>query len=150
MTDVAENAGGPTLLIQLSDLHLCAAAGEPDERLARAVAAASEVPPRPLAVLITGDIADEPTGDVYERAHSIVGRLGIPIHAIPGNHDDRDLLAMRFAGRDSATGAPVHALAYVGALRLVGVDTTVPGSPGGALPPDQLEWLSRTLSDEPA
>jgi len=139
-----------TLLLQLTDPHLCVSEGEPDERLARAVAAALELRPRPLAVLISGDIADEPAPEVYARAHSIVGRLGIPVHAIPGNHDDRDLLAMEFAGRASATGDPVHVLAYVGALRLVGLDTTVPGSPGGTLEPSQLQWLERTLSDEPA
>ncbi len=119
-------------------------------RLARAVAAARELEPRPTAVLLSGDIADEPTAGVYERAHAIVGELGIPIHAIPGNHDDRDLLAMRFGGRESPTGEPVHVLAYVGALRLVGCDTTVPGREGGSLGAGQLAWLSRALADEPA
>jgi 3',5'-cyclic-AMP phosphodiesterase len=150
VSDRARSAEQVTLLLQLSDLHLCVREGEPEVRLARAVAAAALLRPRPLAVLLSGDIADEPAAEVYERAHRIVGELGLPIHAIPGNHDDRDLLAMRFSGRESATGAPVHVLAYVGALRLVGVDTTVPGSLGGALPADQLGWLSRTLSDEPA
>lgn len=150
MTDTAGQASGPTLLLQLSDLHLRSGESGPQERLARAVAAAAELRPKPLAVLLSGDIADEPSAEVYEQAHRALDRLGCPIHAIPGNHDDRDLLAMRFAGREHATGAPVHVLAYVGALRLVGCDTTVPGSPGGALPPAQLDWLSRALSDEPA
>ena len=91
--------------------------------------AAAALEPRPLAVLLTGDIADEPAAEVYERAHRMVAELGIPIHAIPGNHDDRDLLARTFAGREHATGAPVHVLAYVEDLRLVGCDTTVPGQP---------------------
>jgi 3',5'-cyclic AMP phosphodiesterase CpdA len=140
----------PTILLQLSDLHLRAERGAPDDRLIRAVAVARELQPRPLAVLLSGDVADEPTAEVYERAHSIVSALGVPIHAIPGNHDDRDLLAMRFGGRESASGAPVHVLAYVGALRLVGCDTTVPGSDAGSIGSEQLEWLSRALSDEPA
>ena len=150
MAERTEPANELTLLLQLSDPHLCAREGEPEERLARAVAAAAALRPRPLAVLLSGDIADEPAPEVYARAHRIVERLGVPVHAIPGNHDDRDLLAMEFAGRGSATGEPVHVLAYVGALRLVGLDTTVPGSPAGALEPSQLEWLERTLSDEPA
>jgi len=150
MSESAEHAGGPTVLLQLSDLHLGARAGEPEERLARAVDAAAELRPKPLAVLLSGDVADEPAAAVYARAHAIVARLGIPIHAIPGNHDDRDLLAMSFAGRERPTGAPVHVLAYVGALRLVGCDTSVPGSPGGALDDEQLDWLSATLAGEPA
>ncbi len=150
MSASTRHAGDPTLLIQLSDLHLCEGEGEADARLARALEAAAALEPRPLAVLLTGDIADEPAAEVYERAHRMVAELGIPIHAIPGNHDDRDLLARTFAGREHATGAPVHVLAYVEDLRLVGCDTTLPGSPGGALGPDQLSWLNRALADEPA
>ncbi len=150
MTELAGHAGDATLLLQLSDLHLGARADEADLRLARAVAAAARLRPRPQAVLVTGDLADDPTAEVYARARRALSELGIPIHAIPGNHDDRDLLAAAFAGREHPTGAPVHVLAYVGELRLVGCDTTVPGRPGGALGPDQLQWLERALSDEPA
>ena len=150
MTERAGHGGGPTLVLQLSDLHLRAGEDGPEERLARAVAAAAALRPKPRAVLLSGDIADDPRFEVYERAHRMIGELGMPIHAIPGNHDDRDMLAMTFAGRESATGAPVHVLAYVGPLRLVGCDTSVPGSPGGALPRAQLEWLSKALADEPA
>lgn len=150
MSEPARHGDDPTLLIQLSDLHLGLREGEADGRLARALEAAAALQPRPLAMLLTGDIADEPGAEVYERAHRMVAELGIPIHAIPGNHDDRDLLARTFAGREHATGAPVHVLAYVEELRLVGCDTTLPGSPGGVLGPDQLGWLDRVLSDEPA
>ncbi len=134
---------GRGLLLQLSDLHLGASEGEPDRRLERAVGAAARLRPRPEAVLLSGDVADEPTAESYERAHRIVSALGLPVHAIPGNHDDRDLLARRFGGRESASGEPVHVLAYVGGLRLVGCDTTVPGSAAGSLPSGQLDWLSR-------
>src|SRR3954452_11946940 len=106
-----------TLLLQLSDPHLCLREGEPEKGLARAVAAAAELQPRPLAVLLTGDVADEPAREVYAPGHSILAPLGIPVHAIPATHDARDLLAMESAARGSATGEPVHVLAYVGALR---------------------------------
>jgi 3',5'-cyclic-AMP phosphodiesterase len=150
MSALGRHAGDPTILLQLSDLHLRVREDGADVRLARAVAAAAALQPRPQAVLVTGDLADEPTAAVYERAHRALSELGIPIHAIPGNHDDRDLLAKSFAGREHASGAPVHVLAYVDSLRVVGCDTTVPGSPGGALDGEQLGWLDRTLSDEPA
>jgi 3',5'-cyclic AMP phosphodiesterase CpdA len=150
MSETAEHAGEATLLVQFSDLHLRAREDDADVRLARAVAAAAALRPRPQAVLVTGDLADEPTAELYERAHRALAALGRPVHAIPGNHDDRDLLAATFAAREQASGAPVHVLAYVGDLRLVGCDTTVPGQPGGALDPEQLRWLDRTLSDEPA
>lgn len=145
-----DDRGGRALLLQISDTHLRAAEGEPDARLQRAVEAASALRTGPDAVLLSGDVADEPAAEVYDRAHRALASLGVPVHAIPGNHDDRDLLARVFAGREHATGAPVHVLAYIGELRLVGLDTTVPGQPGGSLPPAELGWLARALSEEPA
>jgi 3',5'-cyclic-AMP phosphodiesterase len=150
MSSATGGTGEGTLLLQLSDLHLRASEDGPDRRLARAIAAASELWPRPLGVLLSGDIADEPSAAVYERAHRMLADLDIPIHAIPGNHDDRDLLAKSFAGREGANGEPVNVLADVGALRLVGCDTSVPGRIGGALPTDQLAWLAAVLDEEPA
>jgi Icc protein len=144
---------GPTgegaLLLQLSDLHLRAGDDGPDRRLARAIAAAADLRPRPQGVLLSGDIADEPSAEVYERAHTMLAETDIPFYAIPGNHDDRDLLAISFAGREVATGEPVKVVADVGSLRLVGCDTSVPGMVGGALPTDQLAWLAAALDEEP-
>ncbi len=142
--------GEPTVLLQLSDPHLLAEEGEPDQRLRRVVAAAGELLPRPAAILLSGDVADEPGPAVYERARAIVAELGLPVHAIPGNHDDRDLLAAAFAGHERAGGTPVNVLADVGALRLLGADTTLPGSPDGELGAVQLEWIANALRDEPA
>ncbi len=137
------------LLLQLSDLHLRPGDPGPERRLRHALAAAAELAPRPQAVLLSGDIADDPTPEVYERAHELVSSLGLPIHAIPGNHDDRDLLARSFAGREKPSGEPVRFLADVGSLRLIGCDTSVPHTIGGALGAEQLGWLAHSLAAEP-
>lgn len=150
MSSHTGDAGEQTVLLQLSDLHLRVGENGPDRRLARAIAAAAELQPQPLGVLLSGDIADEPAAEVYERAHQMLAAMGIPVYAIPGNHDDRDLLARSFAGREQPTGAPVNVLADVGALRLIGCDTSVPGEVGGALPTGQLAWLAAALDEEPA
>jgi 3',5'-cyclic-AMP phosphodiesterase len=143
------HAGEATLLLQLSDLHLRAGEDGPERRLAHAIAVASDLRPRPLGLLVCGDIADEPSAEVYELARRMLATMDIPMYAIPGNHDDRDLLAMSLSGRTSATGAPVNVRADVGELRLVGCDTSLPGMIGGALPADQLAWLAATLGEEP-
>jgi Icc protein len=149
MSDPTGHSDGQALLLQLSDLHLRAGEAGPEQRLARVIAAAADLRPRPQGVLLCGDIADEPAEEAYERAHQILAEMDIPIYAIPGNHDDRDLLAMRFADRKSATGEPVNVLADIGALRLIGCDTSIPGMVGGALPTDQLAWLAAALDEEP-
>lgn len=142
----------PTALVQLSDLHLCE--GEdgrgPAARLERVVdcVAALQAPPR--AVLLSGDLADTPSSAVYEQVRELLAPLGVPVHAIPGNHDDRDLLRARFGPGPARAGAPVNLDVDCGPLRLVGCDSTSPGDDAGALGGDQLRWLDQTLGLQPA
>ena len=94
----APEQSAPTTLAQLSDLHL--RPGEdgrgPAERLELAVRHIAGLQPRPHAVLLSGDLADAPSSAAYEQAHELLSPLGVPLYAIPGNHDDRDLLRARF------------------------------------------------------
>ena len=73
----------------------------------------------------------------------------------PDPRDPRQPRRPRPAGEDvrrawARNGAPVHVLAYVGALRLVGCDTTLPGSPVRGPRPRSAEVAGRALSDEHA
>jgi 3',5'-cyclic-AMP phosphodiesterase len=141
-----------SLLVQLSDLHLRAGedGAEAAARLAHAVSRVSTLEPRPAAVLLSGDVADVPSSAAYEQAHELLAPLGVPVHAIPGNHDDRDLLRARFGPGPAPAGAPVCFAVSCGDLRLVGCDSTQPGEEGGALGHERLDWLERTLREEPA
>ncbi len=137
------------MLVQLSDLHLRAGAqgAGPAQRLERALAAVAALEPRPRAVLLSGDLADVPSAEAYRQARVLLGALGLPLHAIPGNHDDRDLLRAQFPDAASP-GAPVHFQAVCGELRVVGCDTTVPGSDAGELGEQELRWLADTLAEQ--
>ncbi len=141
----------PATLVQLSDLHL--RTGEdrtgPATRLEHAVRSAAALRPRPRAVLVSGDLVDEPSSAAYEQAHELLAPLGLPLHAIPGNHDDRDLLRARFGPGPAPAGAPVRFAVDCGPLRLVGCDSTRPGREDGALGEAQLSWLQDTLAQQP-
>jgi len=141
----------PATLVQLSDLHL--RAGEdgdgPAGRLERVVRRVVALQPRPRAVLISGDLTDVPSSAAYDRARDMLAPLGVPVHAIPGNHDDRDLLRARFGPEPAPAGAPVNFAVKCGPLRLIGCDSTRPGDDGGALGAEQLSWLDQTLDEEP-
>ena len=139
------------MLVQLSDPHLVAGA-DGDGRAARlehAVSRVAALRPRPDAVLISGDLTDVPSGEAYERVHALLAPLGLPLHALAGNHDDRDLLRARFGPHPAPPGAPVRLAARCGPLRLVGCDSTIPGAVGGALDGEQRAWLAETLAEEP-
>ncbi len=147
----ADDDRSPVTLVQLSDLHLRAddSGTGPVARLEHAVNRVAALQPRPGAVLLSGDIADVPSRAAYEQAHELLAPLGLPVHAIPGNHDDRDLLRARFGPVAATAGAPLCFAANCGALRMVCCDSTLAGEDGGALDAEQLSWLDQTLGEQP-
>lgn len=138
------------MLVQLSDLHLRAGGdgAGPARRLQLAVAAAAGLRPGPSAVLLSGDIADSPSEQAYESALEILAPLGVPLAAIPGNHDDPAMLRVRFPA-GTPDGESSRLVFTCGDLRVVGLDTTRPGSEAGALGSEELAWLEQALSQEP-
>jgi 3',5'-cyclic-AMP phosphodiesterase len=141
-------AGDPFLLLQLSDTHLGAeweGAPDPEECLARIVAAVAELPQRPDALLVSGDLADDGAAASYARVLELLAPLGLEPHVIPGNHDVREPLREAF-GLPGSGEEPASHVAELGPLRLVCLDSTIPGGEGGALDEGRLEWLEEVLA----
>ncbi len=145
------------LIAQLSDPHVTVpgvlANGFVDTTgaLRRAVAHLRALAPQPEALLLTGDLVDsaEPAG--YETLRAALAPLPMPIYAIPGNHDDRGLLREAFApeGYLPADGAFLHYTVERYPLRLIGLDTQLPGQVGGELCAERLAWLAARLEEAP-
>ena len=129
------------LLAQLSDPHIGATwAGEGSvERFAAAVDAVRGL--EPDAVVVTGDLADHASDEEYRQLHELLAPIGAPYHLLPGNHDDRRAF--------NHLGEPVQYSVDLGPLRLVVVDTTIPGQDGGALDGGRLDWLEQELASAP-
>jgi len=124
------------MLAQLSDPHV-----QDDDSaaaLAAAVRSVLELTPLPDAVLVTGDLAEHGTGEEYERIRELLAPLPMPVHVIPGNHDDREALRAHFGAT---------ATAGVGDLRLIACDTTQPGRDDGGL---DVAWLAAQLAESDA
>jgi 3',5'-cyclic AMP phosphodiesterase CpdA len=137
----------PFVLVQLSDLHVGAKWGgaDPVARLAAAVEAVRRLPVAPAAVVVTGDVAEHGADAEYELVREL---LPPPVFVLPGNHDDRAALRRAFE-LPGAAAEPVQYAADLGPLRLVALDTTVPGEDGGRLDADRLAWLDAVLAAEP-
>lgn len=141
-------------LIQITDLHLVPEGsllrGRVDTAapFARALAAVTASGVRPAALLLTGDLADAGDGPTYARLRELVAPLGVPVVAVAGNHDDRAALRVHLLG-EPADDSPLDHVVRLGGLRVVVLDTTVPGHGHGELRPAQLEWLAAELA-EPA
>src|SRR5437763_14417750 len=137
------------LICQLSDLHV-----RPPGELAyrrvdtaafvrRCVSHIAHLAPRPDAIVITGDIADRGLPEEYAHALTLLEALTMPIYVIPGNHDDRAALRRAFAEhpylRDAADF--LQYTAEIGPIRVIALDTLVPGEGGGMLCAQRLDWL---------
>ena len=142
------------LIVQLTDTH-CFAAGKshhsgasPNDALATVVDAVNALKLAPDLVLITGDIADDAKAAQYESARAGLDRLNAPWRVLPGNHDDRALMAATFADRDLSTlddGTLVGAV-QDGLVRVLLLDSLVPGLVDGGLTAAQLGWLETQLT----
>ncbi|HEX4033906.1 MAG TPA: metallophosphoesterase [Solirubrobacteraceae bacterium] len=139
-----------SVLIQLGDLHIGAdwVERDPLETLSATVDAILRLSARPGAVLALGDLAEHGSDVEYEAAFAELTRLGAPIYVAMGNHDDRERLRLCF-GLEVADDAPLRYVTDIGPVRLVVLDTTVPGMEAGNLDGESLTWLDCELSDYP-
>jgi 3',5'-cyclic-AMP phosphodiesterase len=140
----------PFLLLQISDTHLGASweGVDPEACLRLAVEAILALPDRPGALLVSGDLTDNGAPAEYARVRELLAPLGLEPHVLPGNHDRRGPLREAF-GLPGAGEEPASHAVDLGPLRLVCLDTTIPGSDGGALDGGRLEWLDATLDEAP-
>src|ERR1700712_1232147 len=124
----------PFLLLQISDTHLGAdwKGVEPDECLLRAVEATLELPQRADALVISGDLTQNGTLEEYARVRELVAPLDLEPHVLPGNHDLRGPLREAFGLPGEGDEHASHAV-DLGPLRLVCLDSIIPGTQAGSL-----------------
>jgi Icc protein len=104
---------------------------------------------RPDAFVFTGDIADRGEPDAYRRVRDLVeaiaARLGSELVWVMGNHDERAAFRTELL-RERGSAEPVDRVFDIRGLRIVALDTSVPGYHHGDLTDRQLEWLAGVLS----
>ncbi|MGN6220248.1 MAG: phosphodiesterase [Microbacterium sp.] len=157
----AEHPAPERVLLHLSDTHLRALHtprlfGTVDgaETLARALTAIETSGVRPDAVVFTGDLADlgEPGAyaDLRALVEPVAARIGARVLWVMGNHDDRAAFRTGLYGGDAGDAVdplrPVDRVDELDGLRIVTLDTSVPGHHYGALSDEQLTWLAEVLA----
>ena len=107
---------------------------------------------RPEAVVFTGDLADRGEAEAYAKLRAIVEpacrAMGAKIIWAMGNHDNRANFRTGLLDQP-ADDAPVDRSYFINGLRIITLDTSVPGFHHGEISPEQLEWLAAEL-DTPA
>lgn len=104
------------------------------------------------AIVITGDLADLGEPDAYRDLAGLVEpvaqRMGVPVIWVAGNHDERPAMRRDLLGEEPSERAIRRAYDLDG-LRLVALDSTVPGWHHGRIDDEQIAWLRDVLA-EPA
>lgn len=138
-------------LIQLSDLHIDV---DHPGRLSTVRSALDHVEASGLAVaalVLSGDLTDSGDPAAYRALRAVVepaaARIGAPLVYAMGNHDERR--ALRRELLDTSGDEPYDHVVQLGGLRIVVLDSTVPGRPQGLLRDEQLASLAAELA-EPA
>ncbi len=141
------------LLAQITDLHVEDEGGALDAAAAveACVRHLNALEPRPDVVVATGDLVQSGTRREYGLLREILATLRIPWYAIPGNHDDRGALRAVFFDRTEFQGRPewIQYVVEDWPVRIVALDSVVPGACHGALPPDRIAWLDDRLRGRP-
>ncbi|HZP85780.1 MAG TPA: phosphodiesterase [Burkholderiales bacterium] len=145
------------LLAQISDLHVVPkgelAYGKVDTAamLRDAIEHLKRLPLKVDAVLVTGDLAHNGAPEAYEHLREVLAQLNCPVLVIPGNHDDIGHFRRAFADHAYLPhdGQFIQFVVDDYAVRIVAIDSVVPGRVRGMLCAERLAWLDHTLAERP-
>ncbi|WP_116947356.1 phosphodiesterase [Jiangella endophytica] len=142
-------------LVHLSDTHFLAdrealfGRVDTDHALAQGLERLTQEVERADAIVVTGDIADRGEPGAYDRVAAAVRpaaeRLGAEVLWVMGNHDERPAFAERLYG--AASAEPQNRVTTINGLRVVALDSSVPGYHHGRLDDSQLSWLADVLAE---
>ncbi|HEY9108019.1 MAG TPA: phosphodiesterase [Roseateles sp.] len=154
----------PYLLVQLSDTHITRPGRLISDRvdtaaaLRHAVQRVLQIKPRPVAVLVSGDLVDAGHPAEYAQLRDLLQPLidtGLPLVLAPGNHDARGPLQEAFTGLgnvhcgEPGAAAIQYALDLPGPLRLVVLDSLQDGRPEGGFDDAKLAQAETLLAARP-
>jgi 3',5'-cyclic-AMP phosphodiesterase len=155
---VAEHPRPDHVIAHFSDTHLTAGDSglhgdvDADARLSELLERLEGAQIRPDALIFTGDLADTGESDAYRKLRDLVepfaNRLGAEVIWVMGNHDNRAALRKHLL-REAPTMAPMDRARDIAGLRVIVLDTSVPGYHHGEIAAEQLQWLAAQLA-EPA
>ncbi len=145
----------PTHVVaHVSDTHLLAGdarqygAIDTVDHFRSALVRLTRIDPAPQALVFTGDLADLGEPDAYRALRDLVApyadSIGAQVVWCMGNHDERAAYSRELFGDES--DAPQDRVYDVAGLRIISLDTSVPGWHHGEITDVQLAWLSDVLA----
>ena len=165
MTQFGQHPAPRHVIAHISDTHFLAGDRplygviQTHANLVRALEQLERSGLRPSAIVFTGDLADLAEPEAYQRLRATVepaaARMGATIIWGMGNHDERlrysvELFDQPHSAEDTGTLetdlSPQDRVYDIDGLRIIALDSTVPGYHHGELTDAQLQWLSHQLA----
>lgn len=148
----------PFLLAQLSDLHIGTRGGlaygvvDTAGMLSACVRDLEALERKPDAAIISGDLTDHGRAEEYALLRELLAPLTMPLYLMPGNHDERAALCAAFPDHRylCQSNEFIQYAIDEHPLRIVALDTVIPGASSGELCEKRIAWLDRTLAQAPA
>lgn len=137
----------PIELLQLSDPHLYADQtktlyGLNTADCFSAVVAVANKRPADIA-LVTGDLVHDETEQGYKVLREGLAEFSIPVHLIPGNHDDLGFMQAEFSKGQINCNKQI----IMGDWQVILLNSQIPGQVGGHLDRLELDWLEKCLNN---
>lgn len=135
------------LIAHITDTHI-SHAGRQARDLGATIAQLNALSPRPDVVLLSGDAANSGGAEQYRTLRDLLAGCAADVFVVPGNHDRRATLRAVLPERHfpGVIGEPFMYAIDAYPVRIIAIDTTAPGRPGGILDPQRLAWLDDVLT----
>lgn len=138
-------------IVQLSDLHLTLPGAElfgsaPLARLELAIDRIVVDHADAAFCLLTGDLADAGSDVAYASLAKALKQLPMPVHLLPGNHDQRAGLCQHFPPLAMDEGGFIQSAITTPAGYFLLLDTVEAGAPWGSYCKWRSEWLAHQLA----
>jgi 3',5'-cyclic-AMP phosphodiesterase len=138
-------------IIWLSDIHLLPKDKllfglDPSHYLQSAITYISTYHADAAVCVISGDLADDGSLEVYRLLQNFISQLAMPVLLMTGNHDSRKNLLSVFPTLRSGSGATVDYTFQLPGGMIVCLDSQKLGADGGHLSDEQFDWINDTLT----
>ena len=122
---------------------------DPDGRLVELLDQLKDSKLCPDPIVFNGDLADKGGSEAHHTLRAVVEPLAAQLNAqlvwMMGNHDNRVALR-RFLLGEAPSMAPLDRVRVIDGLRIITVDTSVPGFHHGDVGTSQMDWFPEELA----
>ena len=143
------------LIAQITDMHvktpgeMLSGALDSYAGLAAALRRVNGLDPRPDLLVATGDLTADGAPGEYQALRGLLSGLAMPYLLLPGNHDIRENLRDAFPDQPWEDGRFLLYAVDDWPLRIVALDSVVPGDHKGEFCPVRCRWLDGKLAEAP-